>query len=148
MCNATRLLPLLMLLVAPACGDSQREAKEPERTVIVSDTEIEVLDDVTFEPDSEVIAQGADSLVSMAETLQGNPDIKVAALEAVSSSAELSRQRCRSAVAILCEQGVDSARLRCAPRVGDDDFEVMILQRGDEPEVDELAAEVEPLSCE
>ncbi len=135
-----------LLLVAVGCGGGQGEAEEPGR-VVVSDTDIEILGDVVFEPDSDVIERGADTLRAVADTLKGNPDIEVLALETLSSSVELSRRRCGVAGQAMCDAGVAPDRLRCAPLVGTDAMEFVIVRRSGEQE-NSYELKMEPLACE
>jgi outer membrane protein OmpA-like peptidoglycan-associated protein len=87
--------------------------------VVVTDTNIEILDKIFFEFDSDVIkSESYDILDAVAATLDGNPDIELVEIQGHTDSQgndaynlDLSDRRAASVKRYLVEKGIDEGRL-------------------------------------
>jgi len=110
-------IALLVLGVLGACGGSPRHEEKPGR-VVVAKGEIEILDPVSFTGEAELAPSSHRALDSIAETLDGNPSIKLVEVRVhVVDGDEAARQqladrRAQVVVDYLIGRKVAAARLR------------------------------------
>ena len=87
--------------------------------VVVTDTDVQILDPVTFEPGKDVItATSLPALDAVAATLQGNPGIQLVEVQShtdergdAGANLRLTEARARAVVKYLIAKGIDPARL-------------------------------------
>lgn len=133
-------LALLAWLVAAACGGGS--SNKPGR-VVYSDSSIEYLDPITFEGEVELPASSRKTLDAMAETLNGNPDLKLVEIGVfVTEGDEAGRQaladrRARVVVDYLIGKQVEPARLvpagytkRSGTKPSSEQVHFLVLKRG------------------
>jgi outer membrane protein OmpA-like peptidoglycan-associated protein len=113
----------MLLVLATACSGGKgaapaAEQPDPRRTV-VTDTVVEILDPIQFDDAGALLPQSTQNLDAIAETLQGNPDIRRIEVqgrlppdESHAGEREVrALERAEIVVAYLVEKQVDAARL-------------------------------------
>lgn len=66
-----------VLLLAACGGSPKQEPAEPPAKIVVSDTQLEILDPIAFTGEAELTPGSHRLLDAVAETFTGNPDIKL-----------------------------------------------------------------------
>ena len=107
---------LVLLVLLAACGGAAHPQDKPGR-VVTSETDIEILDPISFTGEAELAPSSHRALDAIAETLDGNPSIKrVEVLVHVADGDEAARQqiadrRAQAVVDYLVGRKVAAARL-------------------------------------
>jgi outer membrane protein OmpA-like peptidoglycan-associated protein len=112
--------PLKIAEVAPLLPSPVFAPPEPRGRVVITDTEIEILDNVTFVGNTAQIAPASTKFLdAIANTLDGDPSITLVEIRGHSDweepdravRAQLSIQRAEAVVAELVARGVEPGRL-------------------------------------
>jgi len=112
-----RLIRIGLVVLAAACAGSS-QAKPKPKSVVTSDTSIEIFDPIAFVGAAELAPASYKILNAVAATLDGNPEIKLIEVTVhVTDGDEPTRQqradqRAQAIIDYLIRQGVAAARLR------------------------------------
>jgi outer membrane protein OmpA-like peptidoglycan-associated protein len=118
-CAARAPRPVPVASVAVALAPEPAEEEEAPKRMVVVETEIEILDGITFDSDTAAIAASSQRILeAIARTLDNNPSIALLQVRGHSDAqlhpvtrAELARSRADAVVARLVELGVAPGRL-------------------------------------
>jgi OmpA-OmpF porin, OOP family len=133
-----RALSIALFALTVACGGA---SSNKPKTVVTSETTIEVLDPVSFTGEAELAPSSSKILDAVASTLEGNPSIKLVEVQVfVIDGDEATRQqradrRAQAIVDYLVGKGVAAARLRTKGFITPDEeaknhVSFMIAERG------------------
>ena len=109
------LVAAIALVMISACSSSSKQRGK----VVVTDTETEILDTVSFKPGTaELEPRSVPILDAVVSTLQGNPSILVVEVQSHTdergdddANLKLSEQRAQVVMKYLVDKGVDPSRL-------------------------------------
>jgi flagellar motor protein MotB len=125
--------------LAAGCGGSSANREKPGK-VVVTDTEIEILDQVSWAGEAELTPTSHPILDAIASTLDGNPSIKLVEVEAHVANAdaekakEIGERRAKVVVDYLIAKGIAAERLTAKgvalPADGKEHVEFVVAKRG------------------